>query len=113
MSAFPDVGDGSAPPRFDDPIIRFRPTFACQCPRALKVLVTATAVGRNGILYDVVVGPAGVVRGWRTLGRYSASAPAAGGGWVAESDPDDVVVAVFPRSMPIAEVTRRLRSELD
>lgn len=27
--------------------------------------------------------------------------------------PDDVVVAVFPRSMPIAEVTRRLRSELD
>ena len=44
--------------------------------------VTATAVGRNGILYDVVVGPAGVVRGWRTLGRYSASAPAAGGGWV-------------------------------
>lgn len=26
--------------------------------------------------------------------------------------PDDVVVAVFPRSMPIAEVTRRLRSEL-
>ncbi|WP_217183048.1 TetR/AcrR family transcriptional regulator [Streptomyces sp. AC495_CC817] len=27
--------------------------------------------------------------------------------------PDDVVVAVFPRSMPIAEVTRRLRTELD
>lgn len=27
--------------------------------------------------------------------------------------PDDVVVAVFPRSMPIAEVTRRLRSQLD
>lgn len=27
--------------------------------------------------------------------------------------PDDMVVAVFPRSMPIAEVTRRLRSELD
>jgi hypothetical protein len=26
---------------------------------------------------------------------------------------DDVVVAVFPRSMPIAEVTRRLRSQLD
>ncbi|KJQ55005.1 TetR/AcrR family transcriptional regulator [Microbacterium sp. SA39] len=32
----------------------------------------------------------------------------------AEADaPDDVVVAVFPRSMPIAEVTRRLRTELD
>lgn len=27
--------------------------------------------------------------------------------------PDDVVVAVFPRSMPVAEVTRRLRSQLD
>lgn len=27
--------------------------------------------------------------------------------------PDDVVVAVFPRSMPIAEVTRRVRAELD
>jgi AcrR family transcriptional regulator len=27
--------------------------------------------------------------------------------------PDDVVVAVFPRSMPTAEVTRRLRSQLD
>lgn len=31
---------------------------------------------------------------------------------VAEA-PDDVVVAVFPRSMPIAEVTRRLRTQLD
>ena len=30
---------------FDEPIIRLSPTFACQCPRALKVLVTATAVG--------------------------------------------------------------------
>lgn len=29
------------------------------------------------------------------------------------SAPDDVVVAVFPRSMPVAEVTRRLRSQLD
>lgn len=28
-----------------DPIITFSPTFACKCPRALKVLVTATAVG--------------------------------------------------------------------
>ena len=32
-------------PELDDPIITFSPTFACQCPRALKVLVTATAVG--------------------------------------------------------------------
>lgn len=40
-------GDGRAerPSGFDDPIITFIPTFACQCPRALKVLVTATAVG--------------------------------------------------------------------
>ncbi|QNN54245.1 sulfite exporter TauE/SafE family protein [Nocardioides mesophilus] len=29
----------------DDPILTFSPTFACQCPRALKVLVTATVVG--------------------------------------------------------------------
>ncbi len=34
--------DGAA---LDDPIITFSPTFACQCPRALKVLVTATVVG--------------------------------------------------------------------
>ncbi|WP_256934571.1 hypothetical protein [Microbacterium sp. BF1] len=27
--------------------------------------------------------------------------------------PDDMVVAVFPRSMPIAEVGRRLQSQLD
>ncbi len=32
-------------PTLDDPIITFSPTFACQCPRALKVLVTATLVG--------------------------------------------------------------------
>ncbi|QBR93335.1 sulfite exporter TauE/SafE family protein [Nocardioides euryhalodurans] len=31
--------------RLDDPIITFSPHFACACPRALKVLVTATAVG--------------------------------------------------------------------
>lgn len=31
--------------RRDDPIITFCPTFACQCPRALKLLVAATAVG--------------------------------------------------------------------
>lgn len=29
----------------DDPIITFSPTFACACPRALKVLITATVVG--------------------------------------------------------------------
>ena len=32
-------------PTLDDPIISFSPTFACQCPRALKVLITATMVG--------------------------------------------------------------------
>jgi len=32
-------------PQLDDPIITFSPTFMCECPRALKVLVTATAVG--------------------------------------------------------------------
>ncbi len=32
-------------PGFDDPIITFSPSFACACPRALKVLVTATVVG--------------------------------------------------------------------
>jgi uncharacterized membrane protein YfcA len=32
-------------PRFDDPIITLSPTFVCRCPRALKVLVTATVVG--------------------------------------------------------------------
>lgn len=32
-------------PVLDDPIITFSPTFACQCPRALKVLITATVVG--------------------------------------------------------------------
>lgn len=39
--------DVAAPRRaaLDDPIITFSPTFACQCPRALKVLVTATVVG--------------------------------------------------------------------
>ncbi len=32
-------------PQLDDPIITFSPTLACACPRALKVLVTATVVG--------------------------------------------------------------------
>ncbi len=35
----------AARPSLDDPILTFSPTFACQCPRALKVLVTATLVG--------------------------------------------------------------------
>ena len=38
-------GERRTRPRIDDPIITFSPTFACQCPRALQVLVTATAVG--------------------------------------------------------------------
>jgi hypothetical protein len=29
----------------DGPILMFRPSFACACPRALKVLITASAVG--------------------------------------------------------------------
>jgi uncharacterized membrane protein YfcA len=42
------TGGHAAPverPQLDDPIITFSPTFMCQCPRALKVLVTATVVG--------------------------------------------------------------------
>lgn len=35
----------AARPTLDDPIITFSPTFACQCPRALRVLITATVVG--------------------------------------------------------------------
>jgi hypothetical protein len=31
--------------RLDDPMITFSPTFACNCPRALKILATATVVG--------------------------------------------------------------------
>jgi len=41
-------GRGEEPParsQVDDPIITFSPHFACACPRALKVLVTATVVG--------------------------------------------------------------------
>ncbi len=34
-----------ARPALDDPIITFSPTFACQCPQAIKVLVTASVVG--------------------------------------------------------------------
>jgi uncharacterized membrane protein YfcA len=49
----PEDADGSnisgaarrARARLDDPIITFSPTFACRCPQALKVLLTATAVG--------------------------------------------------------------------
>lgn len=34
-------------------------------------------------------------------------------GQATDASPDDVVVAVFPRSMPTAEVARRLRARLD
>ncbi|WP_181310832.1 sulfite exporter TauE/SafE family protein [Nocardioides campestrisoli] len=37
--------EDSPRPTLDDPIITFSPTFACNCPRALQVLLTATAVG--------------------------------------------------------------------
>lgn len=40
----PDPGQQRAT-TLDDPIISFSPTFACQCPRALKVVVAATVVG--------------------------------------------------------------------
>jgi len=40
----PDTGHPS-PGAPDEPVITFTPTFACQCPRALKVLITATVVG--------------------------------------------------------------------
>jgi uncharacterized protein len=40
-----DRGATARGPALDDPIITFSPTFACQCPRALKVLITATVVG--------------------------------------------------------------------
>ena len=30
---------------FDDPAITLRPDFLCDCPRALKIAVTATLVG--------------------------------------------------------------------
>ncbi|MGA8846700.1 MAG: sulfite exporter TauE/SafE family protein [Nocardioides sp.] len=43
-------GQGTRPqhvarPSLDDPIISFGPEFICACPRALKVLITATVVG--------------------------------------------------------------------
>ena len=41
----PGAGRHLAGPSPDDSIISFSPSFACACPRALKVLVTATAVG--------------------------------------------------------------------
>lgn len=42
-----DDGATSTRPRatLDDPVITFSPTFTCQCPRALKILITATVVG--------------------------------------------------------------------
>ncbi len=44
-SAAEDATSTSSRHSLDDPIITFSPTFACQCPRALKVLVAATVVG--------------------------------------------------------------------
>ena len=38
-------GSERRPSTIDDPIISFSPTFQCRCPRALKILVTATGVG--------------------------------------------------------------------
>ena len=32
-------------PTLDDPVVTFSPTFTCQCPRAVKILITATVVG--------------------------------------------------------------------
>lgn len=40
-----DAGAETDRPFLSEPIIAFRPTFACQCPRALKVLISATVVG--------------------------------------------------------------------
>jgi uncharacterized membrane protein YfcA len=42
-----DDSDDSLPrrPTLDDPIIAFREGFMCDCPRAVKILVTATLVG--------------------------------------------------------------------
>jgi len=48
VRARPARGRGQHPQRLnqvDDPIITFSPHFACACPRALKVLVSATVVG--------------------------------------------------------------------
>lgn len=39
------TGTHRARPGSEEPIITFSPTFACACPRAVKVLVTATVVG--------------------------------------------------------------------
>lgn len=38
-------GRGPTPVELDTPILTFSPTFACACPRALKILVAATVVG--------------------------------------------------------------------
>lgn len=39
------AGSHGARPGLDDPILTFREGFMCDCPRAVKVLVNATAVG--------------------------------------------------------------------
>jgi uncharacterized membrane protein YfcA len=41
----PADGVHAARPALDDPIISLREGFLCDCPRAVKVLVTATVVG--------------------------------------------------------------------
>ena len=41
----PANGAHAAPPALHDPIISLREGFLCDCPRAVKVLVTATVVG--------------------------------------------------------------------
>ena len=38
-------GGESAHTGFDEPIITFQPAFLCNCPRAVKIAVTATAAG--------------------------------------------------------------------
>ncbi|MEO5653423.1 MAG: sulfite exporter TauE/SafE family protein [Marmoricola sp.] len=43
--AFEDQDELQARVTLDDPILTFSPKFACRCPQALKVLITATVVG--------------------------------------------------------------------
>ena len=43
LRAAADRNGGAGSP--DGPLLQFRPTYICDCPRVLKVLVTATVVG--------------------------------------------------------------------
>lgn len=45
LAADPEVGHPGTLITLDDPIVTLRPEFMCRCPQAVKVLVTATAVG--------------------------------------------------------------------